>query len=168
MPPGGSKKDLLSGAEFRTNPKKPIHMKNLLIVSIIAFLAAACAPKAKPIEYGADACHYCKMTIVDRQHAAEAVSAKGKVFMFDAIECMAPFLEIEGEDNFPVLVVNDYMRPGAWTEARTATYLISPGLPSPMGAFLTGFADRAAAGSVQNEKGGDLYDWDGMKKAIAR
>ena len=143
-------------------------MKNLVILSILAFSAAACTPKAKPIEYGADACHYCKMTIVDRQHAAEAVSSKGKVFVFDAIECMAPFLADEGEANYPVLVVNDYLKPGEWTDARSAAYLISPNLPSPMGAFLTGFADKAAAESMQKEKGGDLYDWEAMKQAIAR
>ena len=32
------------------------------------------------------------MTIVDRQHAAEAVTSKGKVFKFDAIECMVCLL----------------------------------------------------------------------------
>ncbi|HRJ13994.1 MAG TPA: hypothetical protein PLI34_03310, partial [Saprospiraceae bacterium] len=80
-------------------------MKKLFYLSIMILAAAACTPTAKPIEYGADACYYCKMTIVDRQHAAEAVSAKGKVFMFDAIECMVPYLALEGEENYPVLVV---------------------------------------------------------------
>ncbi|HRF40902.1 MAG TPA: nitrous oxide reductase accessory protein NosL [Saprospiraceae bacterium] len=143
-------------------------MKKLFYLSIMILAAAACTPTAKPIEYGADACYYCKMTIVDRQHAAEAVSAKGKVFMFDAIECMVPYLALEGEDNYPVLVVNDYLKPGEWADARSATYLISKGLPSPMGAFLTGFADRAAAEPVQQEKGGELYNWESMKQAIAR
>ncbi len=143
-------------------------MKNLVSLSVIALLAAACTPTAKPIEYGADACHYCKMTIVDRQHAAEAVSAKGKVFKFDAIECMVPFLAQEGEANYPVLVVNDYLKPGEWTDARSASYLISPNLPSPMGAFLTGFANEPAAESVQKDKGGDLYNWETMKQAITQ
>lgn len=143
-------------------------MKNLIFFSILALSAAACAPRAKPIEYGADACYYCKMTIVDRQHAAEAVSNKSKVFMFDAIECLVPFLATMGEDEYPILVVNDYIRPGEWTEARTATYLISPNLPSPMGAFLTGFGDKSAAEAVQKEKGGELYNWEGMKQVIGR
>lgn len=143
-------------------------MKKLIHLSILILAAVACTPTAKPIEYGADACYYCKMTIVDRQHAAEAVSAKGKVFKFDAVECMVPYLALEGEENYPVLVVNDYLKPGKWTDARSATYLISKGLPSPMGAFLTGFADRAAAEPVQKEKGGELYNWESMKRAIAR
>lgn len=143
-------------------------MKNFLLLSILVLVTTACAPAAKPIDYGADACYYCKMTIVDRQHAAEAVSSKGKVFMFDAIECMVPYLALEGENNYPVLVVNDYLRPGEWTDARSAAYLISRNLPSPMGAFLTGFADKAAAESVQKEKGGDVYDWEGMKGVIGR
>jgi len=143
-------------------------MKNMFLLSIIAVAASACAPKAQPVEYGADACYYCKMTIVDRQHAAEAVTSKGKVFKFDAIECMVPYLALEEEANYPVLVVNDYLRPGEWTDARSAAYLISRNLPSPMGAFLTGFADKAAAESVQKEKGGDVYDWEGMKAAVIR
>lgn len=51
-------------------------------------LLSACTPKAQSITYGADMCHFCKMNIVDVQHASEIVTKKGKVFKYDAIECM--------------------------------------------------------------------------------
>ena len=62
-------------------------MKKLLPLILLAtVLLAACQPSPKPIEYGSDMCDYCKMTIVDQQHAAELVTTKGKAFKFDAIE----------------------------------------------------------------------------------
>ncbi|MCB0620489.1 MAG: hypothetical protein KDC41_17650, partial [Saprospiraceae bacterium] len=62
-------------------------MKTLAGVLCI-FLFLACRPAPQPIEYGSDLCDYCKMTIVDRQHAAEAVTGKGRAYRFDAIECL--------------------------------------------------------------------------------
>ena len=67
-------------------------MKSLTSLVLIISLLSACTPAPKPIEYGSDMCHYCKMTIMDKQHAAELVTDKGKVFPFDAIECMIHYL----------------------------------------------------------------------------
>ena len=62
-------------------------MKRIPFLLIILILVG-CKVDPNPIEYGADACHFCSMTIVDRQHAAEFVTKKGKAFKFDATECM--------------------------------------------------------------------------------
>lgn len=143
-------------------------MKAWFLILLAPMLFFACTPTTQPIDYGADACHYCKMTIVDRQHAAEAVSKKGKVFKFDAIECLIPFLAEQDENQFPLLVVNDYLSPATWTDARSAAYLICPAIASPMGAFLSGFADEQSAKKIQQEKGGQLYTWQTVKQQINR
>lgn len=135
-------------------------MKIYLFLLFSFFGISACQPTAEPIEYGADLCDFCKMTIVDRQHAAEAVSPKGKVFKFDAIECMVGYIQQKEATAFPLLLVNDYESPGTLTDARAASYLISQNLPSPMGAFLTGFALQSAATRMKAAKGGQLFDWD--------
>lgn len=63
-------------------------MKKIIKLLFMYMLLSACTPKAQSITYGADMCHFCKMNIVDVQHASEIVTKKGKVFKYDAIECM--------------------------------------------------------------------------------
>ena len=65
----------------------------LITVLSLLLLFAACSPQPRPIEYGTDLCDFCRMTIVDKQHAAELVTDKGRVYKFDAIECMVNYLE---------------------------------------------------------------------------
>lgn len=134
-------------------------MKKLLPFALLV-LVYACTPSPEPIRYGEALCHWCKMTIVDRQHAAEAVTRKGRVFFFDAIECMMQFLDdADNEEDFALLLVNDFSRPGELIDAQTATYLVSEQIPSPMGAFLSAFAERREAQTLQQARGGTIYDW---------
>lgn len=143
-------------------------MKNIICISLLFFLLSSCAPAPKPIDYGSDGCHFCKMTIVDHQHAAEAVTDKGKVYKFDAIECLVNYLDRNPEEAFAYLLVNDYEEPKALIDAETSYYLISEAIPSPMGAYLSGFADRAAAERMQAEKGGSVYDWKALQQELTR
>ena len=50
------------------------------LMAVLMLLFFSCNVSPKPIEYGSDGCHYCKMTIVDKVHAAEMVTKKGKVY----------------------------------------------------------------------------------------
>lgn len=100
------------------------------------------------------------MTIVDPQHGAELITAKGKIFKFDAIECMVHYVQKNEGNSFESFWVNEYgTTTGALVDASTCTFLISKNIPSPMGAFLSGFSDGEKAKAIQGEKGGELYDW---------
>jgi copper chaperone NosL len=100
------------------------------------------------------------MAIVDNQHAALAMTGKGKTFKFDAIECLIPFLETQPETEFKVITVNDYLSPGDMIPAEESTFLISQSIPSPMGAFLSAFPARDQALTAQRTGGGKIYTWD--------
>lgn len=143
-------------------------MKLVSFFSLITILAVACTPSIPTIEYGSDMCHYCKMSIVGKQHAAIAVSSKGKSFKFDAIECLVPFLAAETETTFNKLLVNDYDQPTTLISAEQSYYLISREIPSPMGAFLTAFSTQARAEFVKNEKGGTVYNWDEIQAHLTQ
>lgn len=134
-------------------------MKFLVAIPFFLLLFSACSPSPKAIVYGEDHCHFCKMTIVDHQHAAEAVTDKGKVFKFDAIECMVQYLGETADTEYAFLLVNDYEQPTVLIDAKTSHYLISEAIPSPMGAFLSAFASEEAAQKMQTAKGGKLYTW---------
>jgi len=146
--------------------KKPDDMKILKILSsliVAGILFISCTIEPQAINYGHDACSFCQMTIVDNQHAAELVTHKGKVYKFDSIECMMRDINKHGENNIALYLINDYSNPGKLIDAKSATYLISENLPSPMGANLTGFGNKKDAEIVQREKDGDLYSWNELK-----
>ena len=103
------------------------------------------------------------MNIVDSQHAAEFVTEKGKVYKFDAIECMLNRMKDFDEAPIALYLISDYASPGELTDATTATYLKTEAIPSPMGGFLSGFAKQENANSKHQETGGELYDWEGIK-----
>ena len=134
--------------------------KYLPFTIILTFLA--CSPEPRPIAFGVEQCHYCKMGIVDRLHAAQAVTAKGKIYSFDAIECMVHFLqENQNEKDMAHLVVADYGTQGKWLVAPEAQYLICKEIPSPMGAYLSAFNNENTA--LQTCKDGQLLNWHEMK-----
>lgn len=136
-------------------------MKKLLSALLIVLLQA-CSPSPKPINYGTDKCDFCRMTIVDPQFAAELVTDKGKVHKFDAVECMIQYRKSATEQHFALLLVNDYLQEGTLQAAEACTYLISPGLPSPMGANLSAFSDRESAEAHRQQKDGTLYSWGAL------
>ncbi|UJH68473.1 nitrous oxide reductase accessory protein NosL [Allomuricauda sp. SCSIO 65647] len=127
---------------------------------LFVLFLSACNAKPRPIDYGTDGCHFCRMTIVDRQHAAQIVTQKGRIYSFDAIECMVNHLKDIDNGTVALFLVNDYTQPGELIDAKTAIYLISEGIPSPMGEFLTAFENKVDAQNAQNEHGGELYSWE--------
>ncbi|WP_179339247.1 nitrous oxide reductase accessory protein NosL [Winogradskyella ludwigii] len=126
---------------------------------ILLLIFSSCNVSPKPIEYGSDGCHFCKMTIVDKVHATEFITKKGKVYKFDATECMVNYFDEFDTSEIELYLTNYFSKPEAFTDATKATYLISKNLPSPMGAFLTAFENKSEAEKVQTEKGGKLYSW---------
>tara|TARA_R110002012_G_scaffold319344_1_gene539475 strand:+ start:606 stop:1037 length:432 start_codon:yes stop_codon:yes gene_type:complete len=138
-------------------------MKKRLAIFIVLIGSLGCTVAPKPIDYGHVGCHYCSMTIVDKQHAAQLVTKKGKVFNFDAIECMMNHLKDEGESTMALFLVNDFDHPGELVDAKKATYLVSENIPSPMGAFLSAFSEQQAAQNTLDMNGGELYTWTEIK-----
>ena len=129
----------------------------LSLIIFINFLSCEIAPV--PIEYGTDSCHFCRMTIVDRVHAAEIVTKKGKVYKFDAIECMVNFEKELGKEQIALYLCNELITSEELIDATKATFLISENIPSPMGAFLSAFSNKAEAERLRDNKGGELYNW---------
>jgi copper chaperone NosL len=136
-------------------------MKTLKHYSIMALLLLlfSCNVSPKQINFGSDGCHFCKMTIVDKVHAAEIVTKKGKVYMFDATECMIHFIDEFDTGEIELYLSNNYTQPEVLIDATKATFLISENIPSPMGAFLSAFKNKADAEKTQAAKGGHLYTW---------
>jgi len=137
----------------------------LLIALTISVLLSSCKVEPKEIAYGNDHCYLCDMTVVDKTHAAEYVTKKGKSFPFDAIECMTRKInKAQNEAELAYILVADYSNPGKLVDAKTASYLISKAIKSPMGANLSAFATQEAAAKKHQEVGGKLYTWEELKE----
>lgn len=140
--------------------------KTFLFLSACCFLLS-CSVQPEPIQFGKESCHFCKMTIVDQQHAAQMVSKKGKQFKYDAIECMLNDLsESKNSEAIGIFLVSNYGE-STMTNAESATYLISKKIKSPMGAFLSAFQSQENAKTTWNEVGGELYTWQEIKQKYA-
>lgn len=138
-------------------------MRNLLYI-LVLFILTGCEVQPVPIMFGKEECSFCKMTIVDRQHAAQLVTKKGKQFKFDAIECMLNSLnQKQNSRENQIYLVSDYGK-GTMTKAEDATYLVSQAIKSPMGAFLSAFSSRTEAMTTKDQHGGEIYTWEEIKK----
>ena len=140
-------------------------LKHYLTGAILLFLFG-CNASPQAIDYGSDGCHFCKMTIVDKLHAAEIVTKKGKIYKFDASECMVRFIDDFDASTIKIYLSNDYTSPETLIDATQATFLISQNIPSPMGMFLSAFKNKNDAVKAQAEKGGTIYTWEELLNHI--
>ncbi len=127
---------------------------------LVLLILTGCSTSPRPIHYGEDGCHYCKMTIVDKVHAAEIITKKGKAYKFDATECMVNFLTEFETSDIKLYLSNNYTEPETLIDATQATFLISENIPSPMGVYLSAFKEKKDAEKTRAEKGGTLYSWE--------
>jgi len=133
-----------------------------MLAPLCALLAAACArPAPRPIAYGQEPCAHCHMTIADPRFAGELVTRKGRIYVFDDVDCLAAFSR---EGMVPAaevqsLWVNDFLHPEQRLEATRALFHRSADRHTPMASGLAAFRPGAEADSVRGA-GGTLESWD--------
>lgn len=142
--------------------------KQQLVTSITFIVAAvmlsSCEVESEPLHYGKDACQHCKMTLMDNKFGAELVSRTGKVFKFDDANCMASFINsgnLKTED-IKLYLITDFASPGQLIDARTAYYVKSEEIKSPMASNIAAFYDNTSLQSLNREWKGEELSWDSM------
>lgn len=140
-----------------------LNLPKLLVSAFLCSILTSCEVKPEPINYGTDQCSFCVMNIVDRAHAAQYVTKKGKQFKFDAVECLVNALKDKEESDLAFILVADYSNPGNMIEAKSASYLISEAIKSPMGANLSALSSVKTANQLKSEHTGDVYTWKSLK-----
>jgi len=136
----------------------------ILLAAVMGFTNSACSTDPEEINFGVDQCSLCRMNISEHRFGAEIVTKKGKIFKYDAAECMLNALSL-GNVNYndaAGFYVIDASNPKQLTDGVTASYLISEKLPSPMGANLSAYSKRSDAEVKQKEHGGELKSWDDL------
>tara|TARA_R110002049_G_scaffold34583_10_gene112722 strand:+ start:2421 stop:3731 length:1311 start_codon:yes stop_codon:yes gene_type:complete len=101
------------------------------------------------------------MYIKDFNHNATMIQ-NGVASNFDAIECLVNYIKDKTIAEDTKLTIADY-ESGLQIDAKTAYYLKSKAIPSPMGANLSGFETEEKAKEYKKKKGGDIYNWEELK-----
>jgi copper chaperone NosL len=136
----------------------------ILLYFSLVLVFISCSIEPSKIAYGQDACHFCKMTIVEETHAAQIVTKKGKAFKYDAIECLLNDLENYEKEDIALYLVTDYLTPQKLIDAKTATFLISKSIQSPMGANLSAFENRNDVEEYAKNEEDKVFDWVDLQK----
>lgn len=142
-----------------------------LLLSLFAgFLGGGCTPSPAPIRFGQDNCANCQMLVMDAHFGAELVTDKGKIYVFDSIECLAWYSTSDKmpPDQIHSRWVTVFDATGTLADAATAFYLSSENLRSPMGLNLSAFSDENTARSFQQNHGGEVLRWDGVTELVVR
>jgi copper chaperone NosL len=132
-----------------------------------AALLLACAPGPADIHWGVQECAQCQMVIADERFAGQVVDRRGNTYGFDAIECMAAFINearVTEGDVHSVWVADGR---SAWVPVEAVTFVHSDGIRSPMGGGYAARTDRATAAALQAEAGGSLLSWADLLERVA-
>lgn len=145
-------------------------MRGITSITVLFFAAliilTGCEPKPQPIQFGSDQGDYCRMMISDAQFASQILNNQGRAFKFDSIECMAAYTLTENPENVHSHWVPNFENPDEWLSAEKAFFLHSETLRSPMGLYLTAFADRETAEEFRREYRGEIVTWNEVKEIV--
>lgn len=128
---------------------------------ILSFCLISCAVEPEPIQYGTDACHSCKMTLMDKKFGAELVTNTGKIYKFDDVNCMLDFYNSgdNAPQEFKYKLVVDFTQPAKLIEAGDAFYLKSPEIKSPMASQVAAFEKKESMEALKKEWKGIYLVW---------
>jgi copper chaperone NosL len=141
-----------------------IHLITLIIASFFALGCAGTDPV--PINYGTDNCAFCQMLITDHRFGSELITPKGKVFKFDSIECLVQYSQMPDKYDAKEsgVYVTSMLQPDVLIDAKSAMFVISDEISSPMGANLAAFTTHEKAKSTVKDEKAVHYSWDKLLK----
>ena len=98
---------------------------------------------------------------MDPKFGAELVTEKGKIFIFDDVNCMLGYMDSEeGKGQvFKHILVMDYLNPGTLLDANFAHYLKSPEFKTPMASEVVAFPDYQLLKEYKVKNGGVCLAW---------
>jgi copper chaperone NosL len=151
--------------EFPALRLPALRLSTLLLLG--AVLITACAAAPDDVHWGMEECAQCQMVISDERFAGQVVDRRGKTYKFDAIECMAAFVDsgaLAAADIHSLWIADGR---DSWVAVEEAAFLHSENTRSPMGGGYTAHADGDAARRLQAEVGGELLTWQQVRDRVA-
>jgi copper chaperone NosL len=149
------------------SPKPIVSPKTVAFASIAMLILGSCSVEPQAIAFGKDLCDECRMTIMDPRFGGEIMTKKGKAYKFDDVHCLVRFSKSGkiNEGDIAQTVLLNYAKQAEFLDAKTAQFVVSPALKSPMNSNTAAFADRATAESKAGEVAGKVLDWNTLYNA---
>lgn len=159
---------VLAWRELRRKTNKFTNVRTALTTAAIITMvfATSCSTGPQPIQFGKDACDFCKMTILDQRFGGEVITGKGKVYKFDDLHCITSFLKSENsaKTNGAGIYLLDYNTPAKFVKSGESFLLRSSGLHSPMGSNTAAFATAAGREQSKQQVNGENVSWNDIKQ----
>jgi copper chaperone NosL len=147
-------------------------MRNFVtIIIMIALLLTACTARAAQpappeIHYGEDMCAGCGMIINDARfasaYAVEQEPGRFASFVFDDIGDMLAHMQKDQSRKAVNWWVHDYTSE-EWIDARTAFFVMSDQIKTPMNHGIAAFATESAAARFAAGIGAKTINWDDLR-----
>ena len=139
-----------------------------VIALVFTVVMQACSSNGPtPINYGHEQCGHCRMTVSDGRFACQLVTAKGRAYTFDDVQCLIDFVK-EGNvatEEVSAYYLSDYADGNQLLPARGLFLLKSESLKSPMRGDIAAFEKREDLEEVRGIiGGGEELIWDSMWK----
>lgn len=117
--------------------------RTAIFMLCLAIVLSNCSPGMEQINFGKDQCRYCKMTISDPKYGAGLITTHGRVYKYDAIECMIRHISDEGVEHQKLFAIA-WDQPETLCHVDSLAFVISPAYRSPMGENLAAFDELPA------------------------
>ena len=156
---------LFAWIELRRKPNKSFtHVRTSLTTAAVIIMIActSCSTGPQPIQFGKDACDFCKMTILDQRFGGEVITKKGKVYKFDDVHCITSFLRsgTTEKTNVAGIFLLDYSAKTKFIPASESFLLQSNDLHSPMGGNTAAFVNQANREQARQQVNGTNLQWN--------
>jgi copper chaperone NosL len=143
--------------------KKWMKSKINTTLFIILLLASCSNTKPEALVVNKDQCEFCKMTVADSRFGAETISAKGRIYKFDDLNCMIAFNKANERIIMNKLFVNDFAANNQLIDATTAWYITHETVKSPMGSNTAAFSNKETAMNKAKSVSAEVISWDQLK-----
>ena len=138
-----------------------INLTHMNMLTLLILLFVSCSADPQPLQYGKDACHTCKMTLVDKKFGAELVTKKGKVYKFDDVNCMINFYNSGYEEfgNIAHRLVIDFANPEKLIDAQHAFFAKTDQIRTPMASGVAAFGSEDDYKKFNKKWKGTALSW---------
>lgn len=136
-------------------------------LACMMLILMSCSLEPRPIKLGVDRCAHCKMTLTDPKFGGELVTAKGKIYVFDDLSCMATFYKMNSrhEENDRYYCI-DYLGEMPFISVEQAHFLKSEQeFHTPMGSSTAAFGSlKKIEVYMKGKIPGEVLGWTDLIK----
>ncbi len=127
----------------------------------------SCVPEGPVVvKPGQERCAHCRMDVVDMRFNTQLITAKGRRYHFDSIECMEAWMLAHPDQKVAHAYVKNAVQSDLYLERKQARYVRSEEFPSPMGAYLAAYETEEQVSTAIAQYGGHEVNLDELKHIV--